>query len=230
MRFRRPSVRYSTTPPPATPYQAAQQRWDERIGSARVQALNWRRMAFGCLILSGFIAGGLLAQLGRSTITPYVVEVDRLGEVRAVGPATETYRPSEAQLAYHLEQFIRRVRSRSIDPIVLRDNWLAAYDTVTDRGAATLNDYARTNDPFARVGQTSVAVEVTSVVRASANSFQVRWIERAYANGALATTERWTAILTVLLNPPRDEQRLRQNPLGIYVDGLNWSRELNATG
>lgn len=230
MRFRRPSVRYSTTPAPATPYQAAQQLWDERIGGARVQALNWRRMAFGCLILSGFIAGGLLAQLGRSTITPYVVEVDRLGAVRAVGPATETYRPSEAQLAYHLEQFIRRVRSRSIDPIVLRDNWLGAYDTVTDRGAATLNDYARTNDPFARVGQTSVAVEVTSVVRASENSFQVRWIERAYANGALATTERWTAILTVLLNPPRDEQRLRQNPLGIYVDGLNWSRELNATG
>ena len=35
MRFRRPSVRYSTTPAPATPYQAAQQLWDERIGGAR---------------------------------------------------------------------------------------------------------------------------------------------------------------------------------------------------
>lgn len=230
MRFRRASVRYSTTPNPATPYQAAQQLWDERMGAARVQARNWRLMAFGCLALAAFIAAGLLEQVGHSSITPYVVEVDRLGEVRAVAPATEIYQPTEAELAYHLEQFIRRVRSLPIDPIVLRENWLAAYDTVSDRGAATLNEYARTNDPFARIGQTSIAVEVTSVVRASANSFQVRWIERAYSNGALASTERWTAILTILLKPPHDEQRLRKNPLGIYVDGLNWSRELNATG
>jgi type IV secretion system protein VirB5 len=26
--------------------------WDERIGSARVQAKNWRLMAFGCLTLA----------------------------------------------------------------------------------------------------------------------------------------------------------------------------------
>jgi len=38
MIFRRPSVRYSKTPEPVTPYQKAAQVWDERIGSARVQA------------------------------------------------------------------------------------------------------------------------------------------------------------------------------------------------
>ena len=33
------------------PYQSAAQVWDDRIGSARVQAKNWRLMAFGCLTL-----------------------------------------------------------------------------------------------------------------------------------------------------------------------------------
>jgi hypothetical protein len=42
MRFKRPQVRYADTPQPATPYQSAAQVWDERIGSARVQAKNWR--------------------------------------------------------------------------------------------------------------------------------------------------------------------------------------------
>ena len=51
MRFKRPRVRYAETPQPATPYQAAGQAWDERIGSARVQAKNWRLMDFGCLRL-----------------------------------------------------------------------------------------------------------------------------------------------------------------------------------
>jgi type IV secretion system protein VirB5 len=228
MPMKRASVRYSTTPEPTTPYQAAQQLWDERIGSSRVQARNWRLMAFGCLGLSILVAGGLVWQATRSHITPYVVEVDHLGEVKAVGPAIQAYRPADAQIAHHLERFIRDVRSLPIDPIVLRDNWLEAYDYATERGAATLNEYARANDPFSHVGQNSVAIEVTSVVRASENSFQVRWIERSYANGAPSTTERWTAILSIVIRPPADEQRLRKNPLGLYVDGLNWSRELGA--
>ena len=81
---------------------------------------------------------------------------------------------------------------------------------------------------FARVGQTSVAVEVTSVVRASDSSFQVRWIERSYARGSLAATERWTAILSIVIQPPRTEERLRRNPLGIYINGLSWSKELGS--
>ncbi|MEM7530266.1 MAG: VirB8/TrbF family protein, partial [Pseudomonadota bacterium] len=49
MRFKRPSVRYAKTPEPVTPYQKAAQVWDDRMGSARVQARNWRFMALGCL-------------------------------------------------------------------------------------------------------------------------------------------------------------------------------------
>ena len=52
MRFRRAVQRYGTTPEPVTPYQKAAQVWDERIGSARVQARNWRLMALGGLMLS----------------------------------------------------------------------------------------------------------------------------------------------------------------------------------
>jgi type IV secretion system protein VirB5 len=33
----------------------------------------------------------------------------------------------------------------------------------------------------------------------------------------------------VVLQPPRTEERLRKNPLGIYINGLSWSRELDAT-
>ena len=51
MLFRRPSVRYGRTPEPETPYQKAAQAWDERIGAARIQARNWRLIAFGNLCL-----------------------------------------------------------------------------------------------------------------------------------------------------------------------------------
>lgn len=227
MRLRRPGVRYSNTPAPATPYQAAAQIWDERLGSARIQAKSWRQMAFGCLSLAVLAAAGLVWRAGQSLITPYVVEVDHIGEVRKVGEATTPYNPTDAQIAYHLARFITDVRSLSIDPVVVRQNWLDAYGYTTDQGAATLNEYARTHDPFAHIGHDSVSADIESVVRVSASSFQVRWVEQHFTDGALTGTERWTAVLATVLQPPRTAQQLRLNPLGIYISGLSWSREFD---
>ena len=223
--FRRDSVRYAKSPEPVTPYQKAAQVWDERIGSARVQARNWRIMALGCLALSISASAALVWQSNRSTVVPYVVEVDRLGAARAVAPATADYRPTDPQIAFHLARFVENVRQIPADPIVLRQNWLSAYDFTTDRGSVALNDYARETDPFARVGEIQVAVEVSSVIRASDNSFRVAWVERRYVNGQLDRTERWTAILTIVVQPPREAERLIKNPLGVFVHAINWSRE-----
>ncbi|TXG95649.1 MAG: conjugal transfer protein TrbF [Nevskiaceae bacterium] len=225
--FKRPSPHYGKSPEPETPYQKAAQVWDERIGSARVQARNWRYMAFGCLILAGGFASALLWQSARGTVVPWVVQVDNLGQAQTVAPAAADYRPTDPQIAWHLGRFIEQVRAIPADPIIVRQNWLRAYDWTTDRGAAALNDYARANDPFSRVGRQQVSVEVSSVIRASPDSFRVAWIERHFENGQLATTERWTAILTIVVQTPSTAERLRVNPLGIYVNAINWSREMS---
>ncbi|NRP74595.1 hypothetical protein ILFOPFJJ_05517 [Ensifer psoraleae] len=224
--FRRPSTHYGKTPPPETPYQRAAQIWDERIGSARVQAKNWRLMAFGSLILTAGFAAALMWQSARGTIVPWVVQVDELGQAQAIAPADADYRPTDPQIAWHLARFIEQVRSIPADAIIVRQNWLRAYEFTTDRGAAALNDHARTDDPFTKVGRIQVAVDVSSVIRASPDSFRVAWTERRYQEGSLAGTERWTAILTVTVQPPRDAEKLRANPLGIYVNAINWSKEM----
>jgi type IV secretion system protein VirB5 len=224
--FRRASVRYGRTPEPETPYQRAAQVWDERIGSARVQAKNWRLMAFGSLLLSCGLAAGLVWQSTHGTVVPWVVQIDQLGEARAITPATADYTPSDPQIAWYLARFIKDVRAAPADPVVVRQSWLQAYDFTTTAGAAALNDYARANDPFARLGKQQIAVDVSSVIRASTDSFRVAWIERRYQDGALADTTRWTAILTIVIQPPTDADRLRKNPLGVYVNAINWSKEL----
>ncbi|MEF2071067.1 conjugal transfer protein TrbF [Consotaella aegiceratis] len=224
--FKRPATHYGKTPDPETPYQKAAQVWDERIGSARVQAKNWRLMAFGCLILTAGFASALVWQSARGTVVPWVVQVDKLGEAQTVAPATADYRPTDPQIAFHLARFIENVRSIPADPVVLRQKWLRAYDFTAASGAQALNDYARANDPFAKVGKEQVAVDVSSVIRASPDSFRIAWSERHYQDGALAETSRWTAIVTVAIRPPHEAERLRKNPLGIFVTAINWSKEL----
>lgn len=93
--FRRPSVRYARTPEPETPYLKAAQVWDERIGSARVQAKNWRLMAFGSLALAGGFATALVWQSTQGTVVPWVVQVDRLGPAQTVAAATADYRAAD---------------------------------------------------------------------------------------------------------------------------------------
>ncbi len=221
--FKRSSVRYGRTPEPVTPYQKAAQVWDERIGSARVQAKNWRLIAICNLILAGGLATALVWQSARGSIVPWVVQLDKLGEAQAVAPAIADYQPTDAQIAWHLARFVENVRAIPADPIIVRQSWFKAYDFVTDKGAHALNEYARANDPFAKVGQIQIAV---SVIRASTDSFRIAWTERRYENASLASTERWSAILTIVVQPPRDAERLRKNPLGLFIHAINWSKEL----
>ncbi|PZU79208.1 MAG: conjugal transfer protein TrbF [Rhizobium sp.] len=225
--FKRPATHYGKSPEPETPYQKASHVWDDRIGSARIQAKNWRYMAFGSLMLSAGLASALVWQSARGTVVPWVVQVDNLGQSQAVAPAASDYRPTDPQVAWHLGRFIEQVRSIPADAIIVRQNWLRAYEFTTDRGATALNDYARANDPFTKVGRNQVTVEVSSVIRASPDSFRVAWTERHYENGQLSSTQRWTAILTIVVQPPRNAERLKSNPLGIYVNAISWSREMS---
>jgi type IV secretion system protein VirB5 len=68
------------------------------------------------------------------------------------------------------------------------------------------------------------------VVRASERSFQVKWTETAFERGSASGTSRWTAILTIKVEPPRSAAALRKNPLGLFVEAIDWSEELEPPG
>ena len=72
-------LKFSPEGEPETPYQRARQEFDDFIGAARVQATNWRLIAFGELgviivLLIGFIFLAL-----NSSVVPYIVEVNEHG-------------------------------------------------------------------------------------------------------------------------------------------------------
>lgn len=220
------SSRLSKTPEPETPYRQAQQLWDNRMGSSLAHARTWRTAAFCSLGLASAMAAGVVVLALRPAAVPFVIEASETGEARLVGPATSAYEPSDAQLSWHIARFIEMVRGLPSDPIVVRQNWLNAYDWATQGGAQVLNAMAEDDDPFAKVGKQTVAVEVLSVVRASPTSFQLRWRESTYNAGTLVHVERYTGVATVVIEPPSTPERLQKNPLGLYIHGLTWSRDL----
>lgn len=222
------SPRLGVTPAPETPYQKYGQAFDLGIGAARAQAANWRRMALGLLGLSGGLAGALTWLSVQGTVTPWVVEVDRLGQVQAVGPAERGYAPTDEQVRSALARLIKDVRSISTDGVMVGQAWDQAYAMVDGHAARFITDYANAIDLKSQVGKAQVAVEVTSVLRASPRSFRAAWIERRYVNGQLAATEHWSAILTVDLRRPKTDREILANGLGVRVTAITWAREYSA--
>ncbi len=222
-----PALAYNEEVALATPYKRARQDWDERIGSARVQAANWRLIAFGLLFLVLFCLGIVIWQQTQSHIVPYVVEISEVGHIRSITKAHQGYTPKDHQVAFHLAHFITLFRSLSSDPVVVRNNWLKLYHYVSNKAATTVTDYARKSDPFKDIGTLTRAIEVLSVVRASHNSFQLRWQEKSFVNGSLEHKRQFTALLTLVLKPPTDKQTLLNNPLGLFITDFHWSRDLD---
>jgi type IV secretion system protein VirB5 len=196
------------------------------MGSSLAHARTWRTAAFASLALAATMAAGVIVLALRPAAVPFVIEANQTGEARLVGPATGTYVPSDAQLSWHLARFIEMIRGLPSDAIVVRQNWLRAYDWTTQGGAQVLNAMARHDDPFAMVGKRTVAVEVISVVRASPDSFQLRWRESTYASGTLIDVERYSGVASIVIAPSSSPEQLAKNPLGLYVHAFNWSRDL----
>lgn len=214
--------------PLATPFQLARQEWDLRDGAARVQAANWRLACFGALGLCFVLAAGLIYQSQKADVIPYVVEVQSdTGQVRLVGaPLEQAYEPTEEVKKYFLAQWVRDVRGLSWDKQVARDAILRAYKYVTTpQGKLMLDQYFEVARPLERQGEINIQVEVRAVVAQSPTAYQVEWIERTYGAGGVRQDEQaFTGIFTLVHQVPDRAETLKDNPLGLYVHHLSFTK------
>ena len=226
--FNAPTESYKPGEAPVTSYQKAGEEWDKRIGAARVQAQNWRYAALSAFALAVILAAGLVFQSAKSTVIPYVVQVNSDGIVQAIGPAQRTnFNPGKPVIEYFIVQFVTKVRSLPLDPVVAKNQWLSAYDFLRKGAANTLNEIAVREKPFSKIGLETVSVRVKSVVSLSKDSYQVRWEETGFSKEGVSTgVKGMTGIFNIEVVPPTDEKKLRANPLGLFIRQFSWARDV----
>ncbi|UPT64908.1 MAG: conjugal transfer protein TrbF [Hyphomonadaceae bacterium JAD_PAG50586_4] len=208
-----------------TPYQRARQEWDARMGSAVLSARAWRAMAFGALALLGVSVVSLVIVALQQRSFVHVVEVSPEGQVMNVRAADGRWSPNEAQIAYHLGQFIRLVRSLPTDGVVLRENWLQAYRFLTPQAAAQLTEIARQDDPFLSLGRVGRTVHIRSIIARSNSAWEVTWVERATNASGTTDPEIYSGVFTLTTRPPRNADEIANNPLGLLISDFSWSRQ-----
>jgi type IV secretion system protein VirB5 len=201
--------------------------WDDRYAGLALGKRNWQLAALGLLAIDGLLTVGLIHLASQSRVSPFVVEVDRLGQAVAFGPAEQLRKTDERLIRYQLNLFVRDVRSVFSDAEVQKTVINRAYGHAKDGALGFLNDYFKKSNPFLRKAEGTVTVQVQSVLRLSASSWQVQWRETQLAPGGRVVSETaWQAVLGVELTPPETTDVLLVNPLGLYVTEINWTQTL----
>jgi type IV secretory pathway TrbF-like protein len=177
----------------------------------------WILAALSSLAINGILILAFIALASRARITPYIVEVNRHGTPIAFGPAE---------------------RLKTVDDrIILQALFEEAYSYLADREPAAkqyLDSYFAKNDPRVLARAYLRSVDVESVYRMpdstqqkkGRSTWRVRWSERylPVGIGSSEHEEEWEGFVTVKIDPPDDEERLRRNPVGIYITQLTWAQ------
>jgi type IV secretion system protein VirB5 len=165
----------------------------------------------------------MLVSATRASVIPYMKEVAQIDHALGVDADLAKLHPSDAQIAYFLTRFVTDVRSLSTDPIVVRHNWSEAFAFVTDDVGQLLNASLRAGNWLGQIGARSIAVNVTYVIRASPNSFEISWREQMFEKGAIVGTTQFTSLATIIVDRAPAIETLSTNPVGLHIRDFTWS-------
>jgi type IV secretion system protein VirB5 len=212
-------------PDPITAYTLAKQEWHGVVGTAVKQKKEWKTIA---LILAGGLILSVMGNIylsNKSSVVPYVIEVDTSTggkTITKLDRAKEsTYIPTEAVIRSQIASFIQDIEAISTDQIVIQDNLLKGYDMVTRKGYDLLTAYIREQrKPFELSGKKAVTIESIVINKITNTSYQAEWTENHYSIGSQKEPDKieFLGTFTTKIDPPKTEEKLLKNPLGINID------------
>jgi len=166
----------------ANPYVDARRQWNSQIDRAFGNQHVWQLVAIASLLVALVAVSGVVYIGSQSKYVPYVIEVDKLGDAVAVGPAQLAGRADPRVVRASLASFISSARLVTPDLDLQRKAIFSAYallhskDPATQKMTEFLGDESVTS-PFKRATKETVNCDGFTVLPITDNAWQVEWQE-----------------------------------------------------
>ena len=224
-------VKETAVKPGSDWYENARREWNERYGDYIASARAWRRTAIAAMLVAAIAVGGIVWIGAQSKLVPYIVEINKQGVALAAQPAEQANNVKDQTRIVKAVLARWIVDLRTVTPDVnLEKSALSevyAHLNRNDPAEAEVNGFFSKNNPFQKAGKELVSAEVLGVLKVSPQTWQVEWNETTRDRGGHVSREsRMKAMVTIEIVPPETEQTIRDNPLGLYVKNVNWTKEL----
>jgi len=218
------------------PYLSARRTWNDQSAANVASRQMFQLLGVLALLVALAGVGGAVYIGSQSKFIPYVVEVDRLGQRQAVGPADRAAPVDQRIIHAAVADWIGSMRLVTPDIALQRKAVFKVYSMLAPNDPAT----AKTNEwlngtadssPFKRAAQETVSIEIASVIPQTPETWQVDWVEivRDRQGVRKGASQRWRALVTVYTmatTPETTDDDMRNNPLGVHVRDFSWSKQL----
>lgn len=205
-----------------TNYEKAVEAFENQLLNISKALHTWKILAFICLGIAFLALSGNIYLSTRSTLVPYVIEVDEAGNAKAINPAYQkNYEPKEELLIYSLKEFVRNFRWISLDPVVQNSLYSKAMNLLTEPMQKKLKEISLEEnlsnliqEKYTRDVQINSAIKVAG----TKNTYQIKWREILYSSsGDILLNKTLVGIFTISIEQPKTLQELDRNPLGVYI-------------
>ncbi len=207
------------------PYLEARREWNERYGSYISQAKTWKVIALVCLGLAAISVLGALSVAKRPQFKPYIVEVDKLGTVRNVTMAANLKEVTPMQMKAHLKSWIIDARSIWSDPNAQKHSYRQVFGSLSNNAPSFNFVQQELRKRWEAENKEVVTVEIIGQpLSLGKNSWQMEWREIfKSARGSVVREEIWKGYITVKVDGNPTEASIMSNPLGIYIQTVDWA-------
>ena len=205
-----------------TNYEKAVEAFENQLLNISKVLHTWKILAFICIGIAFLALSGNIYLSTRSTLVPYVIEVDEAGNAKAINPAYQkNYEPKEEFLIYSLKEFVRNFRWISLDPVVQNSLYSKAMNLLTEPMQEKLKEISLEEnlsnliqEKYTRDVQINSAIKVAG----TKNTYQIKWREILYSSsGDILLNKTLVGIFTISIEQPKTLQELDRNPLGVYI-------------
>ncbi|WP_370809294.1 VirB8/TrbF family protein [Bilophila wadsworthia] len=214
-----------------SPYLNGREEWLERYGSYISRAAQWRMAAFICLIITVVSISGNVIQASQVKTIPYIIEVDKLGNMGAVARADRASATPKRLIQAEIAKCISDWRTVTAD-VELQQKMIERLSFFMAGSAkGVLRQWYEANNPYeiAESGKL-VHVEIKGLpLPVSSDSYRVEWVEtvRSHA-GVMLDAHTYEATVTIQINPPTADAVLLRNPGGVYITALSAGKVVGA--
>lgn len=217
----------------SNPYLNGKLVWADYLGSMIGSRNLWIVVALISLCCCLTSISGIIYIGSQSKFIPYIIEVDKLGQVQNMGIANQYGNTMQNPKIINLmlNDIIIDYRTVSVDNELTTQRLTRLYAKLQDNAPAKskISEYlaSEINNPYLRNSKESVSVIVRSILKTTQTTYTIEWTEYVRnLSGQVISESNWKGIFTIqfldVSNKGFDE--LLNNPVGLYLQDFDIQR------
>lgn len=193
----------------------------------KINEKKWKFVAIFSSLCLGLTLMLLAYTINLPKTVPLIISVNDFGEAKYIGAANKLnysgMRVPQVAIEYQIRKFITNKYSLSTDGAVCRDNIRDIYAMLTSSATVKYSDELKEVNPLTEVGKTIRTVDIESILKLSANSYQIDFyvISENYEHRQRTSTHIRGIVHIEFLTPEKEDQI--KNPLGIYIKNYDFT-------